>query len=140
MNDEKKPPQETNINIGSVEGLVNVSEVHLNVSQEVIVTTEDKIRLCLSKHLDNMGKKRGWIAPLGILLTIILTLVTSDFTDMGFDAPTWQAIFVVSGIISLMWFLNSVKNALKSEKAEDIIGELKRDSKSIKKAESGSAV
>jgi hypothetical protein len=28
--------------------LFEVDELHLNVSQQVIVTTEDKIRLCLS--------------------------------------------------------------------------------------------
>lgn len=140
MNNEKKPPQQSNINIGSVEGLVNVSEVHLNVSQEVIVTTEDKIRLCLSKHLGKMEKKKGWIAPLGILLTIILTLSTSNFTDMGFKAATWQAVFIISGIISFIWLLYSVKDALQSEKVEDIISELKKDSKSIKKLESSKDV
>jgi len=137
MNDAKKPPQQSSINIGSLEGLVNISEVHLNVSQEVIVTTEDKIRLCLSNHLDKMEKKKSWLVPIGILVTIILTLVTSDFKDRAFKAATWQAVFIISGIISLIWLIYSVKDALQSKKAEDIISELKKDPKSIKKMESG---
>ena len=133
MSNQKQPPQQSNINIGSVEGLVDVSEVHLNVTQEVIVTTEDKIRLCLSEHLGKMEKKKGWIAPLGIFLTILLTIATSTFTDMIFKAETWQAVFIISGIIAFIWLVYSVKDALQSKKLEDIIGELKKDSKSMKK-------
>ena len=116
MNEAKNPPQKTNINIGKVESLVNVSDVHLNVSQEVIVTTEDKIRLCLSKHLNRMEKKKNWIAPLGILLTVIVTLSTSDFSDKLFKAATWQAVFVISGVVSFIWLIIAAKDAFKSEK------------------------
>jgi hypothetical protein len=133
MNNDKKPPQQTNINIGGIEGLVDVSEVHLNVSQEVIVTTEDKIRLCLSEHLGKMEKRKSWITPLGILLTIIVTLSTSNFIDKLFKAATWQAVFVIAGVISLIWLIYAIKDALKSEKVEDIVAELKKDSKSIGK-------
>jgi hypothetical protein len=133
MTADQNPNQKSNINIGSHESLVSVSEVHLNVSQEVIITTEDKVQLCLSKHLKRMEKKKGWIAPFGVLLTIIVTLVSSTFKDMGLDAATWKAIFIITGIISFVWLVYSVDAAMKSEKVEDIISELKKDYKSTKK-------
>lgn len=128
--------QPSNINVGSIEGLVNVSEVHLNVSQEVIVTTEDKIRLCLSRHLNRMEKKSGWIAPLGVFITIIITLVTTSFNKVIFEPLTWEAIFIISGIITSGWLIYSIIQALKSKRIEDVIEELKKDPKSLKKPES----
>jgi hypothetical protein len=134
MSEEKRPPQEAKINFGNLESLVNVSDVHLNVSQEVIVTTEDKIRLCLSSHLNRMEKKKSWVAPLGILLTIIISLFTSDFTDkLLFKAATWQSVFIISAVISFIWLIIAIKDAFQSERPDDIITQLKKDPKSIKK-------
>ena len=135
MNTEKTPSHQSTINTGSIESLVNVSEVHLNVSQEVIVTTEDKMRLCLSEHLKRMEKRKGWVAPLGILGAIVVTLVTSTFKDMGLDAATWKAVFIITGLISLCWLIHSVKESWNSEKMEDIIKCVKKDSKSMKRFE-----
>jgi hypothetical protein len=129
MNEEIKPPEKAKINTESLASLINVSEVHLNVSQEVIITTEDKIRICLSEHLKQMEKKRGWIAPSGILIAIVVALVTSTFKDkFGLDAATWRAIFILSGIVSIGWLIWSIKEAWKSEKLADIVAELKKGS------------
>jgi len=87
--DEQSPPAETQIDTESLTNqLVIVSSVSLNVSQNLIITTEDKVRLCLSEHLDRMQKRRGWIAPLGILVTILLTLITSTFRNVGLSTAT----------------------------------------------------
>jgi len=129
MNEQMKPLENVKIDTVSLMGqLINISEVHLNVSQEVIITTEDKIRICLSEHLKRMEKKRGWIAPSGILTAIVIALITSTFKDIGIDAATWRAIFILSGIISTGWLTWSIKEACKSEKIEDIVSELKKGS------------
>ena len=129
MNEEKVSPIQANIDISSIGSqLVNVSEVHLNVSQEVIITTEDKVHICLSEHLKRMEKKHSWIAPFGIFITIVITLATSTFTDIGVDAATWRAIFIIAGVISFIWLVQAVIVAVKSEKLEDIVAELKKGS------------
>jgi hypothetical protein len=129
MNEQTSPPEKTKIDTEFIMSqLVDVSDVHLNVSQEVIITTEDKIRIALSEHLKRMEKKRGWIAPFGIFIAIVVTLVTTTFKDIGLDAATWQAIFIIVGIISFGWFVGSIKGAWQSEKLEDIVGELKKGS------------
>jgi hypothetical protein len=52
MNEQTSPPEKTKIDTEFIMSqLVDVSDVHLNVSQEVIITTEDKIRIALSEHL-----------------------------------------------------------------------------------------
>jgi hypothetical protein len=129
MNEQTRPPEKAKIDTEFLASqLVNVAEVHLNVSQELIITTEDKVRICLSEHLKRMEKKHGWIAPLGIFIAIVVTFVTSTFKDIGLDAATWRAIFILAGIISFGWLVWSVKEAWRSEKLEDIVGELKKGS------------
>ena len=131
MNTKKVSPQPSSINTGSIENLIKVYKLHLNLSQEVIITTEDKIKLCLSEHLKRMEKRKGWIAPLGILLAIIVTLVTSSFEDVGLNSATWKAVFIITGLISFGWLICSVWEACHSKKMIDIISELKKDSASM---------
>ena len=76
------------------------SNVTYNLGQNVIVTTEDKIRLCLTKHLQRIEQKNSWAVPLGILLTILIIFPTTTFKDFIVSAEVWQAIFIISGIIS----------------------------------------
>ena len=109
--------------------LVNISEVHLNVSQEVIITTDDKVRLCLTEHLKRMEKKNVWMTPAGVFVAIVTTLVTSTFKDIGFDAATWRAIFIIVGVVSFVWFLWTIKEAWQSENIEDVVARLKKDQK-----------
>ena len=104
---------------------INVTDVNINVAQKVIVTTEDKLRLCLLRHLQYIGKKRGWTTPLAIFLTVIVTCVTTTFKDVGLSASTWQAVFAVMGGLSFVWLVWSIYQALKAKKLEDIISELR---------------
>ncbi len=120
------PPVTTEITESLASQLITVSEVSLNVSQGIIITTEDKIRICLSEHLKRMEKKKGWLTPLGIFATIIVALVTSTFKDIGLDSATWHAIFIITGFISFGWLVWSINEARQSEKLEDIIIELKK--------------
>ena len=110
--------------------LMDVSEVHLNLSNEVIITTEDKVRLCLAEHLTRVEKKGAWVAPLGILIAIVVTLTTTTFKKIIFSAETWEAIFIISALISFCWLIRAIIYSIKSEKAEDIVDKLKKGSRS----------
>jgi hypothetical protein len=130
-----RAPSQAKINVASAKGLtITPSEYLIHDPQEVIVTTEDKLQLCLSKHLRKIEKRKGWITPLGILVAIIASLVTANFKDIGFiDATMWRAIFFIASLISGFWLLFSVREALFSEKLEDVIVELKKSSGSLTK-------
>jgi len=80
-----------------------------------------------------MERRRSWIAPLGIVVTIVVTIVTSTFKDVGLSADTWYAIFIIVGFLSFVWLVWSIKEVLKSEKIEDIVEELKKGSRSKSK-------
>ncbi|MCK4653445.1 MAG: hypothetical protein KAU01_03275 [Candidatus Cloacimonetes bacterium] len=135
MNEQKIPSGKIKIDTESLKNqLVNVSEVHLNVSQDFIITTEDKVRLCLSEHLKRMEMKRSWMAPFGIFIAILVTFITSTFKDAGLSADTWRAIFIIVGILSFVRLVWSIIEALKSEKIDDIVEQLKKDLQSKAKS------
>jgi hypothetical protein len=98
---------------------------------EVITTTEDKVRLCLSDHLKKMEKKRGWLTPMGLTISFTLTLMTSGFKDMVFSASTWRAFFIIGDLAAIAWLINSIVQAFQSVKMDDVIDELKRHSQSM---------
>ena len=129
MSEPQNTPISTTIDSGSIKSqIVNVSELHLNVSQDFIITTEDKVRLALARHMDRMGQKRSWVTPFGILLTIILTFINSSFKDAGLSAATWQAIFIVGGVISTAWLVRAIFLAFQSESVDDVVEQLKEGS------------
>lgn len=114
------------------------SKVYLGVGQEFVFTTEDKIRLCLNRHLSRMGKRRAWIAPAGILLTILVVFATTQFRNFGLRAETWQAMFIISALLCFGWFARSIWEARVSTSLEDVVAELKQTALMPEKPETGS--
>ena len=105
---------------------VNVSAVHGNLSQQIIEITVDKLSLILHKHANSIEEKKSWIAPLGILTTITLVLITSEFKQIIWSAETWAAFFILSAIASLIWLFRSGCKAYKSETIEDLVEKIKK--------------
>lgn len=106
------------------EAMVSIERVSLNVSQKVIVTTEDKARIVLDRHVKRLEARGSWIAPLGLSLTILIALLTTKFQDLGLTASVWQALFVLSGLLSFLWFLYCVARSRDSSSVDDILVEL----------------
>jgi hypothetical protein len=132
MNIEKTPSPESRISIGSSRDLETVSELYLtSLPQDVITTTEDKLRLSLSDYLKKTEKKRGWLTPMGLLISFTLTLMMSGFKDWGLSADTWKAIFIIGDIIFFSWLVYAVIESFRSVKLDDVISELKKHSDSM---------
>jgi len=104
------------------------SKVHLNVGQEFIFTTDDKIRLCLTKHMSILEKRKAWTTPLGILITIIIIFPTTDFKQFIFKPETWQAFFLLSGVLSFVWLCYSIYQAGTSSSINDVVSDIKKSS------------
>jgi len=129
MTDLKLPDDQANIVSDALaEQIVQESKLYLNVAQGVIVITEDKVRLCLIKHLSRLEARRGWIAPAGILLTIITTFATTTFRDFVLNSDTWKAIFIIAGLLVAAWLIRAIAVALQSPSVEDVVAEMKRAS------------
>ena len=93
------PPQRTEFEREFSEKLT----VHKNLGQEVIVTTVDKVRLCLMKNRDYLTAKKEWLTPLGILVTLLTTLVAAAFREFLFEPSVWTAVYVIGTIIMFLW-------------------------------------
>jgi hypothetical protein len=117
--------------------IAQTSRVVMNVSQETLVISVDKVRLCLLEHISLLEKRKDWIAPASIVISIIATLATSTFKDAWLDAATWRAVFVVALILSVCWSLKTIYDALKAPTLDDVISKLKQASSASVVASSG---
>jgi hypothetical protein len=132
MSIEKTTPPESHISVGSTKDLETISELYLtSLPQDVIATTEDKLRLALADYLKKLERKRSWITPMGLLISFSLTLMMSSFKDWGLSADTWKAIFVIGDVIFFGWLVFSVVDSFRSVKLDDVISELKKHSDSM---------
>jgi len=100
--------------------------LYVNLNQELIVTTEDKLRLCLNEHLGLMEQRREWYTPAGIFVALIATLSTASFHDFIVSKDTWSAIFIVAAVLCLLWLGRSLRRLYQSPSVEDVVGQLKK--------------
>ena len=132
MNIEKTPPPESRISIGSSKDLETISELYLtNLPQDVITTTEDKVRLTLIDYLKKMEKKKAFLTPMGLVISLTLTIMMSAFKNFGLNADTWKAIFIIGDAASAIWLIYAVIESFRSVKLDDVIAELKKHSDSM---------
>ena len=99
--------------------------VHVNVGQETIVITEDKVRLCLLKYAERLDERKAWITPASVAVTIFLTLVTTSFRDFGLDASTWRACFIIALVLTVAWLVRAFLSLPSTPCIEDILNEMK---------------
>jgi len=105
------------------------SKVHSNLGQQIVITTEDKIRICLMIHLARMEKHRGWTTPLGIFLTLLVVFPTTTFQSwLNIPAETWQAVLILSCVLSFIWLCISAWGARTKPSIDNVIFELKKSS------------
>jgi hypothetical protein len=105
--------------------------VHSNISQEIVVTTVDKIELCLRDYQETLRARGDWITPAGILIALLAPLVTADFkVFLGISAEIWLGLHVTGSAVSFVWFLYAVFRAIQvrgKDNPRHIIQELKRE-------------
>src|SRR5687767_5931342 len=114
------------VSAAMTDGLV----VRHNVRQEVILTTVDKLELCLIKERDSISSSREWIGAGAFTVSLFTTLVAADFKDAWLKAPVWQAIYVMATGAGLIWTLLLGWKAYKVRGSGGINGLVKRISNS----------
>jgi len=127
-----KPPRPRRKVIKLDEELLEGSTVCRNLSQEILVITTDKAKLCLLECQFILASQRNWIAPLGIFLTLLLSFAATDFKDfLGFSADFWQAFFFVALIMSGSWLMITLWKAFRNRgkgSVDSLINKLKESS------------
>ena len=104
---------------------IDVKSVHSNVSQEVVVTTVDKLKIILGNHLHAIERKREWIAPAGLFTTLVVVFPTTSFREFYLKPETWEAIFLIATIFSFVWLVLSSVRAFKAEGIDSVIDKIK---------------
>lgn len=129
--------EDQNDHLAKFENLLSVEDININVSQRVILITEDKIRLCVESYVKKSRRETGWIAPLGILLSALATLITANFKDFFLSASTWQAIFVLACIGAAGWLVWSLLVIRKKVTVDDLLKEIRTGNKDFESRDSG---
>ncbi len=108
-------------NLLKMEEVTDEISVIKNIRSTIICVTEDKLELLLKEFCSDIEKKREFVTPLSLILTIIATLTTATFKDtMLISASVAQAIFIIVLVICFGWLIKSIINGLKSLKKTDI--------------------
>lgn len=94
--------------------------IHKSLDQEVLVTTVDKVRLCLMTHKDRLTAKREWTLPASLLVTLVTAILAAEFSNVLLDAAVWQSLFILAAILSFVWLVFSLGKAWRCRKAGDI--------------------
>ena len=122
------PERDGGINISNVP----VEGTHENISQVIIITTEDKLKNILNEYTYTQQDSKCWIAPLGIFLTLLGTLITSTPKDLLLPKEYWASLYGGAAVAAGIWLLVSGYKAWrawkKSMSVEDIIERIKNDS------------
>lgn len=93
-----------------------------NLEHDVVVTTTDKIELCLRDAQDDLRASLGWVAPLGLAVTLITTLFATDFQKWGFSADVWEAVYLIGAVASVVWLIIAALRAFRNRNRADIQG------------------
>ena len=101
--------------------LIKCSTIYKNVNQDIIITTEDKMKLVLLNTREVLTVQREWWTPFGLLLTFIASLVTTDFKDaLGLTKDTWMAIFIILTSFSIVWLIIALNKLYKNRGQDNL--------------------
>lgn len=129
MDIQSIPPKRSGINID--EDLFQSSTIHKNISQNIVVTTEDKIRLCLIKYKESLDAHKEWVAPASVLIALITTLIAADFKQfLSLSSEVWKSLFIFGSILCGYLLIRAWKKSskYKGNNIESIIEDLKQGS------------
>ena len=101
--------------------------INKNTDQKLIVVTQDKTLLTLKKNIARLGRK-GWVAPLSTVMTLMTALITSNFRHaVGLGPSEWRAMFIISALLSAGWLAYSIKKAFNSKGFNEVITDIVYD-------------
>lgn len=133
MNPVEPAPAPANYQDSLSAEFVQNSKFHINLSQEVIIITEDRFRLCLQSHVGRVTAREKWIAPVSLLVALGIVFPTAEFKEFIFPPATWQAVFAICTAGAAVWSVVAVVRAFKADSRLDtLVSEVKRRSDQLK--------
>ncbi|HEY2724182.1 MAG TPA: hypothetical protein VGI84_05815 [Pseudonocardiaceae bacterium] len=103
MADENGALPEIAISTGA-DPLVEIDRIVKNTRQDVLVITTSNAEVVLTRAWKRIQQSNDWLAPLALLISIVMGLLTTDFVGgFGLSAEAWKAVFVVGAVASAGW-------------------------------------
>ena len=88
--------------------------IHKNLTQDVLLTTEDKMKLTLIEYKEILAPRGEWLGAALTAFSLLGSLLVSNFKDVGpLKAATWQAIY---GMFFVLFFYRFVAGLVKMYK------------------------
>lgn len=105
-----------------------------NTDEEFILIRKEALQLILQENVDLIAKRDRWMAPLGLLVPIVLTLPTAVFTRrLGISPDAWETVIILLAIAAASWLISELLLRRGSRiTAGDIIEKLARNPVIIK--------
>jgi len=83
--------------------------IHKNLSQDVVLTTEDKLRLALIQHREVLASRSEWLGAATLTLSFLSSLLLTNFKDIGpLTADTWRAVYLIFFLLAFVRLINVV--------------------------------
>ena len=99
----------------------NQSQLFINLHQDIICTTKDKLQLSLQRFQAAQEIKSTVSACASLALTFLLTITTSTPTDaLGLPASVWNAVFLIALAVSGIGTLLGLFRLFRTQKDRDI--------------------
>ena len=95
--------------------------IHKNLTQDVVLTTEDKLRLALIQHRETLNSRAEWVGAGVLAFSFLSTLLLTTFKDIGpLSASTWQAVYFILFVLALARFVNILVRMYQNRKKATI--------------------
>jgi hypothetical protein len=95
-------------------------------TSDILRITEDKLKLKLSKLKTSIESKNYLFVSLGIFISILITMTTSDFKDFILKKEIWESVFVLSGFVAfILIIINLIKSFSNKTDIESTINDIK---------------
>ncbi len=121
MTTPKPPPRKGAVIELDQEDLKSEVIIHKNLTQDVLLTTEDKMKLTLIEYKDILASRGEWLGAAYAAFALLAALLTSDFKDIGpITGSTWQAIYAVFFTLFFVRFASVLVNMYKNRKKANI--------------------
>jgi uncharacterized ParB-like nuclease family protein len=98
------------------------STVVSNLDECLLVIGEDRLRLCIAAHREQIDARQAWVTPATALFTLLLTMTTaSPHHAFGLTADTWWAVWTLGAIASCVWLVRSLRRAHRAPTVDELV-------------------
>ena len=81
--------------------------IHKNLTQNLLVTTEDKMKLALIEHRDALASRDEWVGAGALIFSFMSPLLIANFRDIGpITADTWRTIYFLFCALAFYRFIS----------------------------------